>query len=70
MVVESDDRLKEEVQKIYDAGYRAGLTAACVVAGNLGEQAEHQDLSGGYTAKLIVKELQQMGLTASREGVK
>ena len=70
MVVESDDRLKDEVQKIYDVGYRAGLTAACVVVGNLGEQAEHQDLSGGYTAKLIMKELQQMGLTSAEQGVK
>ena len=54
--------LKEQVQKIYDAGFKAGLVAASLVTSSLGEQAEHQDLSGGYTAKLIMKELQRMGL--------
>ena len=66
----NDDRLKEEVQKIYDAGYRAGLTIACVVATKFGGQARDEDLSGGYTSELIVKELQQRVLTASGEGAK
>ena len=65
-----DGRLKEEVQKIYDAGYRAGVTASCSIASKIGDQARHQDLSGGYTAEIIVRELREMALTASNEGAK